>query len=242
MISRDQATSLVGATAHSTDGHKVGRIGFVFFDDKSGEPAWATVSTGLFGRRESFVPLEGAQFDGADVHLGVDRDTIRRAPNVDPHAEHLSEDDERALYSFYNRDYGPEAYASGTTADEGYSGPGSPRFEPATPAQHAAFLRAGATMAGGNVPPRAADEAASGVTPAAAPTPAAPVRVDADMVERLEQEATAGEQRFRVRLRRYLQDPAIAERPVAEQAEIEDEAVSGQAVEGAPTTPEGRPH
>ncbi len=193
MISKDQATSLVGATAYSTDGHKVGHIGHIFFDDKSGEPAWATVSTGLFGRRQSFVPLDGAQVNGDEVRLNVDQHTIRHAPNVDPHAEHLLEDDERALYSYYNRDYGPEAYASGTTADEGYSGPGSPRFEPATPSQHAAFLRAGATMAGGNVPPRTSDEGAEGAYSSAKHAR------DAQRAAA----ATPGEKRFRVRLRRY---------------------------------------
>ena len=224
MIGKDQATSLVGATAYSSDRHKVGHIGHIFFDDKSGEPAWATVSTGLFGRRQSFVPLDGAQLDGDIVRLDVDQHTIRHAPNVDPHTEHLLEDDERALYSYYNRDYGSEAYASGTTADEGYSGPGSPRFEPATPSQHAAFLRAGATMAGGNAPPRTSDEGAEGAYSSAKHAR------DAQRAAA----ATSGEKRRRVRLRRY--HPSTSARPVEEQAQVKDETASGQNVGDTPTT------
>ena len=39
------------------DGDKVGTIDEIFLDRQTGEPAWATVKTGLFGLKSSFVPL-----------------------------------------------------------------------------------------------------------------------------------------------------------------------------------------
>jgi len=130
MINRNDAGALVGATAYSSDGEKVGNVEQLFFDDRSGAPAWATVSTGLFGMRESFVPLDGAEFDGRDVvRLAADKDMIKNAPKVDPDGDQLSEDDERELYRFYGVEYGSEAYASGTTADEGWTWDASTAFQ-----------------------------------------------------------------------------------------------------------------
>ena len=45
-------------------GDKVGSIGVVYLDDATEEPTWVTVHTGLFGTRESFVPLLGAAVRG----------------------------------------------------------------------------------------------------------------------------------------------------------------------------------
>src|SRR5437763_4306276 len=57
MISRDSVRTLIGGSAYGSDGDKIGSIGQVYLDNASGEPAWVTVKTGLFGSNESFVPL-----------------------------------------------------------------------------------------------------------------------------------------------------------------------------------------
>ena len=64
MISENQLDDVQRATVYDRSGDKIGKAGQVYLDDATGQPSWITVNTGLFGTSESFVPLEGASFDG----------------------------------------------------------------------------------------------------------------------------------------------------------------------------------
>jgi hypothetical protein len=46
-----------GRTLVDRDGNPVGSINAIYLDDRTGQPEWALVNTGLFGTRYSFVPL-----------------------------------------------------------------------------------------------------------------------------------------------------------------------------------------
>jgi len=108
MISRDSVQTLIGGTAYSTDGDKIGSIGTVYLDNSSGEPAWVTVKTGLFGSNESFVPLEQAELSEGGIRVPYDKERVKGAPNIETDRE-LSEQEEDQLYSYYG--------LSGNTAD-----------------------------------------------------------------------------------------------------------------------------
>ena len=90
----------IGSDAYDLDGAKVGRIGQVYVDDQTDEPTWASVRTGLFGTRESFVPLDGATFDGGRLTVAYSKDRITDAPTVDADG-HLSPEEEDELYAYY---------------------------------------------------------------------------------------------------------------------------------------------
>jgi hypothetical protein len=94
MTSPEQLRGIVGATAFDRDGDKLGRIGQVYRDDDTDQPKWITVHTGLFGMNESFVPLQGAQFDDDRVTVAYDKDTVKNAPNVSGE-QHLDVQEER---------------------------------------------------------------------------------------------------------------------------------------------------
>jgi PRC-barrel domain len=57
MITVQQAQDLAGAIAYDQGGQKVGNVAEIYYDRSTGEPEWLTVKTGLFGLKESFVPL-----------------------------------------------------------------------------------------------------------------------------------------------------------------------------------------
>ena len=82
MTAQEQLREITGATAYDRDGDKIGKIGQVYYDDDTDQPKWVTVNTGLFGMNESFVPLQGAQFERRPVTLAYDKATIKDAPNV----------------------------------------------------------------------------------------------------------------------------------------------------------------
>ncbi|MDQ3715282.1 MAG: PRC-barrel domain-containing protein, partial [Actinomycetota bacterium] len=60
MLDQQNADELTGATVQDSSGDKIGKVSQVYLDDTSGQPKWVTVNTGLFGTKESFVPLEQA--------------------------------------------------------------------------------------------------------------------------------------------------------------------------------------
>lgn len=92
---------LEGLTVYDTAGERVGSVGRVYVDDETGRPDWITVRTGLFGMKESFVPLLGARKVGSDLHIKHAKDTVKEAPRVDADA-HLSVAEEEELYRHYD--------------------------------------------------------------------------------------------------------------------------------------------
>jgi uncharacterized protein (TIGR02271 family) len=119
MISSNDITRIESSTVYDNDGDKVGKVGQIYLDDHSGDPSWITVSTGFFGTSETFVPVEGARFDGDDLHVAYDKDKIKGAPHMEVD-QHLSETEEAELYRYYGLQYGGADYQTGTadvTAD-----------------------------------------------------------------------------------------------------------------------------
>ena len=105
MPTPEQLRQAIGATAYDRDGDKLGTIGQVYADDDTEQPKWITVHTGMFGMRESFVPLQGVQLGGDRIVLAYDKDTIKDAPHV-AGDQHLSTEEEQRLYRHYGLDYG----------------------------------------------------------------------------------------------------------------------------------------
>ncbi len=99
MITEHQLSSVIGSTAHGADG-KLGTVGEVYLDDETGRPEWATVRTGMFGTKESFVPLADADLSGSDLRLPYDKDKVKHAPQIDTDG-HLSPTEEAELYRYY---------------------------------------------------------------------------------------------------------------------------------------------
>jgi uncharacterized protein (TIGR02271 family) len=119
MTTPQQWDHLIGLTATDADGDKIGSVGQVYLDDGSGEPAWVTVKTGLFGMRESFAPLYGSSVRGDQLVLAVSRQLVKDAPSVDDDG-HLSDAEATALYQHYAAYLG-SGEAGGTQTD-GYAG------------------------------------------------------------------------------------------------------------------------
>jgi uncharacterized protein (TIGR02271 family) len=91
---------MVGWDVYDKQGEKVGRVGTVYVNDESQQPEWVTVNTGLFGHKESFVPLTGSQPARDGLHVGWAKDMIKDAPRIDADGR-LSEEDSDGLYQYY---------------------------------------------------------------------------------------------------------------------------------------------
>ncbi|MFD3516848.1 PRC and DUF2382 domain-containing protein [Streptomyces sp. NPDC058657] len=119
---------LSGANVVDAEGNKVGAVQKVYRDDTTGEPEWVTVRTGLFGTKETFVPLAGATRTDNGLRVPHDKDVIKDAPRIDVDG-HLDRSEEGTLYQHY-----------------GLTGPGDARRGTQTTGRHAAGV--GGTAAG----------------------------------------------------------------------------------------------
>lgn len=95
------------ATVFDSEGEKVGGVGQVFLDEETGEPSWVTVRTGLFGLKESFVPLVDARLEGEKLHVAFPAEFIKDAPKLDPEAP-MTVAEEDNLQAYYGTEDEPE--------------------------------------------------------------------------------------------------------------------------------------
>jgi uncharacterized protein (TIGR02271 family) len=100
MTTPAQWDNLIGHTAVGSDGGKLGKIGQIYLDEMTGRPTWVTVSTGLFGTRQSFAPLDNADIRGDQLVLAVPQHLVKDAPNVEDDG-HLNDSETLALYQHY---------------------------------------------------------------------------------------------------------------------------------------------
>jgi sporulation protein YlmC with PRC-barrel domain len=102
MRSLEDVQTWRGRKVVDADGDKIGTIQDVFLDRQTGEPEWATVKTGLFGLKSSFVPITDAELvDDDTVRVPYQKEQVKDAPRVDD--EDLSPEDERRLWEHYGR-------------------------------------------------------------------------------------------------------------------------------------------
>ncbi|MGW4380823.1 PRC and DUF2382 domain-containing protein [Kitasatospora sp. NPDC004531] len=93
---------LIGHKAVDRNGDKIGTVDEVYLDDATGEPEWAAVRTGIFGR-DAFVPLTTSEFSGDELHVPYDKSLIKESPDFGV-GQHLSPEQELELYRYYGLD------------------------------------------------------------------------------------------------------------------------------------------
>ncbi|MFI6092963.1 DUF2382 domain-containing protein [Streptomyces sp. NPDC051218] len=121
------ADGLAGLTAYDRTGEKIGSVEQVYLDDRTGRPEWVTVKTGLFGMKQSFVPLAGARRQQDELHVTATKEAVKDAPRVDAD-QHLEPGEEQDLYTHYGltRPSGtPAPSAGGRSGTAGMAGAGA---------------------------------------------------------------------------------------------------------------------
>ena len=116
MFSSNQIDQVIGQPVYGSDRDKVGKVGTIYLDDVTGKPEWATVHTGLFGTKESFVPVADADVTEAGLSVPYTKEQVKNAPRVDAEQGHLSQDEEAELYRHYELAYSEDRSDSGLAA------------------------------------------------------------------------------------------------------------------------------
>jgi uncharacterized protein (TIGR02271 family) len=100
-MTRQELQAMVGRTLVGVGGDKIGKITDVYVDNRSRQPEWVSVSTGLFGSKVSFVPLSGVRRGANDEYRAAfDKDLVKEAPTAEADG-HLTEAEEDRLYRHY---------------------------------------------------------------------------------------------------------------------------------------------
>ena len=129
MISQNELSRLTGTDVYDTDGDKIGSVGQVYLDSQSGDPEWVSVKTGLFGTKETFVPLQRASLSEDRVVVAYDKARVKDAPRVDADGD-LSPAEEQELYTYYGLGGGTSTTTTTTTTgDTGFGDDAMTRSE-----------------------------------------------------------------------------------------------------------------
>lgn len=121
-----------GATVFDQNNDKVGTVKEVYVDDQTGNARFVTVATGLFGMKETFVPLDAARSiaDG-DLKVPYTKDFIKDAPNIDPDG-HIDPSEEQEIFAYYELDRASGNPAAGTTGTPAAGTAGNPAADAPT--------------------------------------------------------------------------------------------------------------
>lgn len=113
MTSQD-AARLNGREVYGSDGDKIGTVGHVW-GDPAGAPTWASVKTGMFGMKESMVPVTDADVRGERLVVPFDKSQVKDAPRIDGSSEApLDSDEIIRLHDYYGIPRGSGGAADGS--------------------------------------------------------------------------------------------------------------------------------
>ena len=101
MIDQKSVERLYECDVIDARGDRIGSVKQVWLDEASGQPVWASVHTGLFGMRESFVPIQDAQVKDKHITVPVEKQKVKDAPAVDAAGGRLSDAEQADLYEYY---------------------------------------------------------------------------------------------------------------------------------------------
>jgi uncharacterized protein (TIGR02271 family) len=101
MIDQAHVEALYDCDVIDNRGEKIGSVKQVWLEDGTGAPMWAEVHTGLFGMKESFVPIQQGQVAGGAITVPVSKEQVKDAPSVRPSDDHMSDEEQQALYRHY---------------------------------------------------------------------------------------------------------------------------------------------
>jgi sporulation protein YlmC with PRC-barrel domain len=80
-------------------GHKLGIVADVYLNANN-EPQWVLIHMGVFGTRQTVVPVGRARMEGASVRVPYDKSFVTDAPALDEERG-FSADHESLLASYY---------------------------------------------------------------------------------------------------------------------------------------------
>jgi uncharacterized protein (TIGR02271 family) len=106
VIGQDMVNRLYDCQVVDPRGEKIGSVKRIWLDGQTGDPLWASVHTGLFGLKESFVPLQRAELRNDQLQVPVEKEQVKESPRIEATNDHMTDEEQAALYQHYG--FGPQ--------------------------------------------------------------------------------------------------------------------------------------
>lgn len=105
MFEADDIRHWRGQAVNDDAGHKIGTLEAIYVDTSTDEPAFATVTIGMPGRKRLvFVPLDRARVGPGYLTVAYPRKQVKNSPGMETDAE-LPVAQEEPIFSHYDLDY-----------------------------------------------------------------------------------------------------------------------------------------
>ncbi|SDP94654.1 DUF2382 domain-containing protein [Lentzea jiangxiensis] len=101
MIDQTHVEALYDCDVIDNRGEKIGSVKRVWLEDGTGKPMWAEVQTGLFGMKESFVPIQQGTVTAGAITVPVSKQQVKDAPSLHTSEDQMSDEEQEALYRHY---------------------------------------------------------------------------------------------------------------------------------------------
>ncbi|HLI35818.1 MAG TPA: PRC and DUF2382 domain-containing protein [Streptosporangiaceae bacterium] len=125
MPTTEEFNRLVGSELVDSSGSKIGKITGLYMDDATGQPEWAAVSSGMFGKKSHMVPLAGASMRDDSMAVPFSKELVKEAPGAGEDDDHLTQAEEARLCEHYGLPYGDAASPSGLPGTQQRAMPGA---------------------------------------------------------------------------------------------------------------------
>jgi hypothetical protein len=104
MFEAENLRDWIGLPVVDPSGDKIGQLESVYFDTSSDSPSFATIQTGLVGKKLIFVPLDGAVVAPKHLKVQFDKKLVKDAPSIDTDGE-LEASQEADVFAHYGLPY-----------------------------------------------------------------------------------------------------------------------------------------
>lgn len=104
MFEAENLRDWIGEPVVDLDGDRVGTLESVYFDTATDAPAFATVQSGVIGKKLIFVPLNGAVVSPKYLKVQYGKKIIKDAPSIPTDGE-LQASAEPEIFQHYGLEY-----------------------------------------------------------------------------------------------------------------------------------------
>jgi hypothetical protein len=104
----DEVLGWRGRAVVDRNGQKIGTFDEIYLDERTSEPAWASVKTGPFGLRRRVLPISAAELNGDHVRVPFTKSEVKSAPSIDSDGW-VAERDQAAIFRHYGMSAGDDS-------------------------------------------------------------------------------------------------------------------------------------
>jgi stress response protein YsnF len=110
-MNRVRLDQMRGAPVYDMDGHKIGKVEEIFYDQQTRIPEWIGIGTGFFSNKRVLVPVKGAVAKDDGLIVAYSKQQVQDSPDIDE--DEISQQCEADLTAYYGLGYSKQRSQTG---------------------------------------------------------------------------------------------------------------------------------